>query len=102
MTIFLYELGVFPVILAFGETCSAPNPLQWGIIIGLVATAGLVAIAAAGVTTASIATTIVTMIMAGASIETIAAAIAGDAATGGNLVAVIGTIVVAIKGVLSC
>lgn len=102
MTIFLYELGVFPVILAFGETCSAPNPLQWGIIIGLVATAGLVSFAAAGVTVASVGTTIVTMIMAGSSIETIAAAITGDVATGGGLVTVLGGIVATIRGVLGC
>lgn len=102
MTIFLHNLQIFPVVLSVIESCQPPNPLQWGIIIGLVATTGLVAVVAAGVTVASIATTLVTMIMASSSIETIAAAITGDVATGGGLTTIIAGLVVSIRGILGC
>jgi hypothetical protein len=40
--------------------------------------------------------------MAGSIIETMAAAITGDVATGGGLTTIIGGLVVSIRGILGC
>ncbi|MEH2320675.1 hypothetical protein [Nostoc sp.] len=63
----------FPIIL-FIQASHSPNPLEWTIVIVIVGGISVGSgIAATGIV--SIASTVITMLIAGASIETISAAI---------------------------
>ncbi|MEH2417882.1 hypothetical protein [Nostoc sp.] len=64
----------FPIIL-FIQACHSPNPLEWTIVILIVGGISVGSgIAATGIV--SIASTVITMLIAGASIEAISAAVA--------------------------
>ena len=65
----LESLQLFHILLAQVSTsCTDPNPLQWTVIVALVAACGIFVVGS-GVTVAGIATILVTMITAGASFE---------------------------------
>jgi len=84
-----------------GLVCHNPNPLQFLLIVALVG--GCVVFSGAGaVAIASIATTMIGLIITGASVATIAAAVTGDVAVAGGSLEIIGGMVYAIKGILGC
>ncbi len=81
--------------------CPNPNPLQFLLIVALVG--GCVVFSGAGaVAIASISTTIIGLIIGGASVATIAAAVTGDVAVAGGSLEIIAGMVYAIKGILGC
>ncbi|MDY6803442.1 MAG: hypothetical protein SXA11_06495 [Cyanobacteriota bacterium] len=84
-----------------GAICQNPNPLEWVLIVALVG--GCVVFSGAGaVAIASVAGTMVSLIIAGSSLATIAAAVTGDAALAGGALEIIAGMVIAIKGILGC
>ena len=84
-----------------GLMCHNPNPLEWALIIALVG--GCAVFSGAGVVaTVSIATTIVTLIIAGEPIAAIAAAITSNIAVALASIEGVAQVVYAIKEVLGC
>ncbi|MCF2147430.1 hypothetical protein IQ276_013585 [Desmonostoc muscorum LEGE 12446] len=91
-----------PII--FIQVCHSPNPLEWTIVIAIIGAilAGS-GIAATGIV--SIASTVITMLIAGASIEAISAAIGGMLNTIGAATAsvqLVAMLVNAVKSILGC
>lgn len=93
----------FPIIL-FIQACHSPNPLEWTIIIAIIG-AILVGSGIAATGIASIASTVITMLIAGSSMEAISAAVVGTLQTfgviGGSL-EVVAQLVYAVKSILGC
>jgi len=92
----------FPII--FIQVCHSPNPLEWTIIIatvgGILAVSG---IAATGIF--SISSTVITMLIAGASIETISATIGAMLNTiyaASASVGLVAELVNGVKSILGC
>ncbi|MHC5725335.1 MAG: hypothetical protein ACYT04_47675 [Nostoc sp.] len=93
----------FPIIL-FIEACHSPNPLEWTIVIVIVGAilAGS-GIAATGIL--SISSTVITMLIAGASMETISAAVGAMLNTiyaAGASVQLVAMLVNGVKSILGC
>lgn len=92
----------FPII--FIQVCHSPNPLEWTIIIAIVGAISVGSgIAATGIV--SIASTVITMLIAGASIETISAAVAAMLNTIGATTAsleLVAVLVNGVKNILGC
>ncbi|MBD0265114.1 MAG: hypothetical protein ICV78_21040 [Tolypothrix sp. Co-bin9] len=93
-----------PVLIGQIQMCHTPNPLEWTIVI---VTVGAIlvgsGIAATGIV--SIASTVITMLIAGASMEAISAAVAGTLQTfgviGGSL-ELVAVLVNGVKTILGC
>jgi hypothetical protein len=83
------------------SNCSAPNVFQWLTLFGLVAGAGVITVGT-GISVTAIATTIVTMLIAGTSIEAISAAIGSHIAIVTGTIPVIGALIAQIASILSC
>lgn len=96
----LPEISHF-IIGRVGSSCAEPSWWQFLIIIGLVAASGLF-VASAGVGIAGIATTLVGLIMAGASLDAIAAALGGHLGVAGSSLNILSILIGAIRGVLGC
>ena len=92
----------FPII--FIRACRSPNPLEWSIIIAIVGAISVGSgIAATGIL--SIASTVITMLIAGASMEAISAAVGAMLNTIGATTAsleLVGMLVNGVKNILGC
>ncbi|MCC5630165.1 hypothetical protein [Nostoc sphaeroides] len=92
----------FPII--FIQACHSPNPLEWTTVIAIVG--AILAgsdIAATGIV--SISSTVITMLIAGASMETISAAVGAMLNTIGATTAsleLVAVLVNSIKSILGC
>ena len=89
-----------PLLIGQVQMCHSPNPLEWTIVI---VTVGAIlvgsGIAATGIV--SIAGTVITMLVAGASMEAISAAVAGTSQTFGVIGASLELVAVLVNGVKS-
>jgi len=107
MTIFLplLQFNNLTGLGLFATLCHSPNPIEF-MLIGAAVTAmvgGLVVLVpASAVTMVFMATTIVEMIMAGATLESIAAAIAAPLAAAGISLGLVSQLVEQIKGIMGC
>jgi len=101
ITMFSYILGIFPIILGGLGTCPDPNPAQWLLIISLIAASGLLAVAS-GAAVVAVAATIIPLIIAGATIAEIAAAITGHAALAAGSLEILTGLVIGIRNILGC
>ncbi|MBD2244843.1 hypothetical protein [Nostoc sp. FACHB-888] len=92
----------FPII--FIQVCHSPNPLEWTIIIAIVGAISVGSgIAATGIV--SIASTVITMLIAGASMEAISAAVGAMLNTIGAATAsleLVAVLVNGVKNILGC
>ncbi|HYX15361.1 MAG TPA: hypothetical protein VE944_13540 [Nostoc sp.] len=92
----------FPII--FIQVSHSPNPLEWSIIIAIVGTVSVGSgIAATGIV--SIASTVITMLIAGASMEAISAAVGAMLNTIGATTAsleLVAVLVNGVKNILGC
>ncbi|MBN4002602.1 hypothetical protein [Nostoc sp. LPT] len=92
----------FPII--FILACHSPNPLEWSIIIAIVGAISVgLGIAATGIV--SIASTVITMLIGGASMEAISATVRGMLSTIGATTAsleLVAVLVNGVKNVLGC
>ncbi|MCC5650716.1 hypothetical protein LC609_12905 [Nostoc sp. XA013] len=92
----------FPII--FIQVCHSPNPLEWTIIIAIVGAISVGSgIAATGIV--SIASTVITMLIAGASMEAISAAVGAMLNTIGATTAsleLVAMLVNGVKNILGC
>ena len=88
----------FPII--FIQACHSPNPLEWTIVIAIVGAilAGS-GIAATGIL--SISSTVITMLIAGASMETISAAVGAMLNTIYSVTASVQLVAMLVNGVKS-
>ncbi len=93
----------FPIIL-FIQACHSPNPLEWTIIIAIVGAISVGSgIAATGIV--SIASIVITMLIAGASMEAISAAVGAMFSTIGATTAsfeLVAMLVNGVKNILGC
>ena len=88
----------FPII--FIQVCHSPNPLEWTIIIAIVGAISVGSgIAATGIV--SIASTVITMLIAGSSMEAISAAVGALFNTIGATTASLELVAVLVNGVKS-
>jgi hypothetical protein len=101
INMFSHILGIFPIILGGLGTCSNPNPLQWLLIISLIGASGLLAVTS-GAAVVAVATTIIPLIIAGATIAEIAAAITGHAALAAGALEILTGLVIGITNILGC
>lgn len=81
--------------------CHNPNPFEWTLIISLVSAVSVFSVLS-GAALVTMSTTIVSMILAGASISAILAVIAGDATVTGGLMELISILIISIKSILGC
>ncbi|GAA6621184.1 hypothetical protein [Scytonema sp. NUACC26] len=92
------------LIIAQVSVCHNPTPLEWGIIVTVVG--GILALSGVGITgIVSVAGTLVPMIVAGASFDSIAATIAGMASTIGSVATsleIVTQLVIIVKSILGC
>lgn len=92
----------FPII--FILACHSPNPLEWSIIIAIVSAISVGSdIATTGIL--SIASTVITMLIAGASMEAISAAVGAMLNTIGATTAsfeLVAMLVNGVKSILGC
>lgn len=84
-----------------GSSCANPSLWQLSIIIGLVASSGVV-LASTGVGIAAIATTLLALITTGASLEAISTALGAHIAVAANSMGILAGLISAIRGVLGC
>ena len=84
-----------------GGACTAPNPIQWTAILFLIAGAGVFALTT-GVGVVAIANIMVPMILAGASVDSIIGSISGYVVVTTGGAEGLGTIIIAIMGLLGC
>ncbi len=96
----LQQLQLFHIVLG-SVSCSNPNPLQWIVIVTLVAGSG-VFVVGSGVSIVTIGTILVTMISAGTSFEAISAALGSHIAVATGSLVMLFQLVAAIFGILSC
>ena len=89
----------------FATLCHSPNPIESMLIVAAVAgmVGGLVVLVpASAVTMVFMATTIVQMIMTGATLESIAGAIAAQLGAVGMSLGLVSQLVEQIKGIMGC
>lgn len=96
----LPEIAQF-IIGQFASSCLEPSWWQLSIIIGIVAASGVV-VTTTGVGLVGIVTTLVTLIMAGASLDTMAAALGTPLSLVGHSVEILTGLIIAIRSVLGC
>jgi hypothetical protein len=84
-----------------GDACQAPNPIELALIIALISGIGVFSIAS-GLAIVSVVNTIVALLLSGASVGAIVAAISGDAVVTSGSLEVITQMVIMIKGILGC
>jgi len=89
------------IVAQVESSCGEPSAGEIPIIIGLVAVLGI-AFVAAGIGLAEIATTLVGLIMAGASVDAIGAALGAHLTVAGSCLEALGTLVGAILFALGC
>lgn len=89
------------VFAQVGGSCTPPNPFEWVAIIALISGSGVLSIVT-GAAAFSIGSTIVSMIISGASIATITAAISGDAIASAGGADLLGYLIAGIIKILGC
>ena len=81
--------------------CHNPNPFEFALIISLVGAVSIFSVLS-GAALVTMSTTIVSMILAGASTGAILAIIVGDATGTETLMGLIFTLIVGIKSIMGC
>jgi hypothetical protein len=84
-----------------GAACHAPNAFELTLIVALMGGIGVFSIAS-GIAITSMASTIVGLLLSGASVSAIVAAISGNAAATGGSLELITHMVFMIKAILGC
>lgn len=97
----LPEIAQFIIMGQVGSSCANPSVWQLSIIIGLVASSGLI-LASTGVGLLGIANILVGLIMAGASLDAIAAALTTHLVVVGSSIGILAPLISAIRGILGC
>lgn len=84
-----------------GAACHAPNPFELTLLVALIGAVGVFSVGS-GIAIVSMASTIATLLVSGASISAVVAAISGNATATGVSLEVITQMVLIIKGILGC
>jgi hypothetical protein len=97
-------IQVFQVVIGqvqAGGACHSPNPFELTLIVALMGGIGVFSVAS-GIAIVSMANTIVALLISGASIGAVVAAVSGNAAATGGSLELITQMVLTIKGILGC
>jgi hypothetical protein len=97
-------IQVFQVVIGqvqAGGVCHSPNPFELTLIVALIGGIGVFSVGS-GIAIVSMANTIVALLISGASIGAVVAAVSGNAAATGGSLEVITQMVLTIKGILGC